>query len=431
MAIDEEQMEKLGNFLDNAFEHMNEEEREAFIQEIQREQEKLMNMSPEERAQREEQIAQELNQLMQADNPYSEWFEKPVQRREPEPISLPVKSIDPELDNDATPTTKPTEKKVASKPKKPVISVADRSRMQQLIGNTVQAADTILIKTNNLHEIQHVSWNRGKWAQLKADLQLLKAQLPTLLSQDLILAELLAEANRALRDGLASFEKVATASAKQLQTPDTMGLVTIFDGKLNIVDQSRYDEAVLKFKSLIDQLSQLLTQHGLIAKIKRLSDQFVSEKPKVVINKPNSGPITLPVKTSNSSKESAPCKSQPDKAVILKEIDQSVRSLQQSADQSLLTLANKYLRNPSSQIQRNLQWRLSKLLVDLTKLRTAIFSLENCQTDIQKSLVAFSNSKNILNQLISTLRSQKFNAQISSLVTEIDQELIIIGSQKI
>ena len=41
-GIDDTQIEKLGNFLDNAFANMSDEEKELFAQEVQLEQEKLM-----------------------------------------------------------------------------------------------------------------------------------------------------------------------------------------------------------------------------------------------------------------------------------------------------------------------------------------------------------------------------------------------------
>lgn len=412
-GIDEVQAQKLGNFLDNAFANMNDEEKELFIQEVQREQEKLMAMSPEERAAREEQVARELDQLMN-NSPYVEWFENPVGTTKPE---LVAPSEESKNEKPEEPTVKKPTNTTKSKPKTVIISKDLKDQSKQLIQKIVQAIDSILLKTTNMQQVQHLSWNNGKWLKLSQDLQTLKSELQMVVNSDKTLADLLGTTCADLRNDLQAFEKMLTQNASQLKTPDAMGLVVVFEGQPKIIDLARYDEAVLKLKALIDLISTQLASTNIVTKITELLAKHAPTSPKDNIDGKKMASVKNGSACANANNL---CKPGPDRDATLKQAQQLLSEIKRCANSQLLELAATYQKNPNTAIKRKLQWRLSELELYLGRLAKAIESTPNCKKDLQAIIDQAGCDYEMLHQIIDILNDIRATHELNILIQQID-----------
>ena len=417
-GIDEVQAQKLGNFLDNAFANMNDEEKELFMQEVQREQEKLMAMSPEERAAREEQVARELDQLMN-NSPYAEWFEKPANPVTlPEPVT-PVEEVATPAPQ--TPTAEKANTKSKPKPKPATISKDQKDQSKKTIQSIVQAIDAILLKTNNMMQIHHPVWNHGKWLQLSHDLQALKSELQMIVNSDQTLADLLSKEQVKLREDIQNLEKILAQSASQLKTPDAMGLVVVFEGQPKIIDQARYDEAVLKLKSIIDLINLQFNQTNFMSNIKNL---LAKHAPMGNQNKIDGKKLATQKNSANVSSKT--CKPGPDRDLTLKQIKTLVTELKRCTNQQLLDLAISYQKNPSVSTQRKLQWKLSELELHLGKLVRSINLLPNCKADVQLLLDQAHDEHEMIHQILDVLNSIQSTQELNALIKQIDSHIITL-----
>lgn len=415
--IDEVQAQKLGNFLDNAFANMNEEEKQMFMEEVQREQQKLMAMSPEERAAREEQVAQELDQLIN-NSPYVEWFEKPAglpTGSEPTPVveNAPVVNTP-----DETIVKKPTPNK--SKPKTVIISKDLKNQYKQLIQNIVQAIDSVLLKTNNMQQIQHPSWNHGQWLNVHNDLQTLKSELQMVVNSDQTLGDLLSAEQTNLRDEIQIFEKMIVQKANELKTPDAMGLIVVFEGQPKIIDQVRYDSAVFKLKSIIDAISLPLT--NLTTHIKTL---LIKHTPADSRNNVDSKKLAATKKASTGVVESA-CRPGVDRDAALKKAQQLVNELKRCTNQQLFELVISYQKTPSTSLKRKLQWKLSELELHLNRLAKVVESLPKCKEEMQIVLESSDGHYELLHQIITALDNLQANQELSALIKQIKAHIVLL-----
>ena len=410
-GIDENQTQKLGNFLDNAFANMNDEEKDMFMQEVQREQDKLMKMTPEERAAREEQVAKELDQLMN-NSPYGEWFEKPTTLPE-QPEQVEEKKQTPKDDSTTVKKTASTK----AKPKNVAIPKDLKLQSKQLVQNIVQAIDSILLKTSNMQDIQHASWNKGKWSDLKSTLQSLKSQLLMIVNSDKILADFIGNEHKSLRANLQEFEKTITHKALQLKTPDSMGLVVTFEGQSKIVDQARYDAAVLSLRGIIDILSDKIANHHLVAKIKKLVDNDISSKSNdYTIDAKN----LITNKSAKTKEASAPaCQPNLDTTAALNQIKLLAQEVKRCANEQLLDLVMQYKASPTALLKRKLQWKLSELELHLGKLARTIESIVSCQNEIDAALDKTVDNYKTFHKIVSLLNEAERAEEISALLKQI------------
>ncbi len=382
----------LGNMMENLYANMTPAEQEEFAKEIEFQQQKIMQMSPEERDNYEKMMLSELDQLM-ATTP--ELFEKPqTALSNPEAIK-PAEQLEktlPEIDEVA-----PTTSNTTPKPKPITIPQELKDQSRKSMRNILNACDTILLKTNHMHDIMHASWNKGKWLNLKTDLQNLKSYLPMAINSNKILAELLDKSGQALMQGLKSFEPLIVQLAGELKTPDAMGLVTVTAGQQQIIDQQRYSQAVVKLKSIIDQLSDQLNQTKLLTSLKALLDKHAPQQLKAAASKKPKNPSSSQGRPAISS-----CKKL-DQAELKREAQDLLALLTKSANSQLLDLLVQYQNMPSSNLQRKLQWKLSELEVYLERLvkLTSISTDLNCLQELNSILSTFDYA--LLDEIVSTL----------------------------
>jgi len=411
----------LGNMMENLYANMTPAEQEAFAQEIEFQQQKIMQMSPEERDNYEKMMLSELDQLM-ATTP--ELFEKPkkaslIDQASAKTIehSIAEKEVSEDLPAMANSTT--------SKPKPKEITIPqelkDQSRknMRQIS----QAIDTILLKTNQMHDITHASWNKGRWLNLKNDLQNLKTYLPMAVNSNKVLAELLNKSQQPLVHNLKDFEQLVTHLASELKTPDAMGLITFYEGKPQIIDPSRYEQAVIKLKEIADKLTHQLGQTKLLEQIKSLLDKHAPEQLKSVCKKPKKS-------TANQPKPILPSCLELDQATVKNQAQELILQINKTANQSLLELLVQYQNIPSANLKRKLQWKLSELelylerLVKLTNTSTRL----NCLNELTVILTAFDYAT--LDEIILTLKLINSNDLNSELLNLYSQLRILINLPK-
>lgn len=404
-GIDEVQAQKLGNFLDNAFANMNDEEKELFIQEVQREQEKLLAMSPEERAAHEELVARELDHLMN-NSPYVEWFENPANPGKTE--------VDTTKESDAEKITEPVIKKstkTKSKPNTVIISKDLKEQAKSLIQNIVQAIDSILLKTTNMQQIQHASWNHGKWVKLSSDLQILKSELQMIVNSDKVLSDFLSSDQTILRNHIQDFEKALSQAAIQLKTPDAMGLVVVFEGQPKIIDQNRYDQAVLKLKTITDLVGDQIASTDLVVKIKALLAKHAPTESKEKIDSSKLSSKKTEIKNT--------CKPGYDHDASLKQVQHLLAEIKRCANAQLIELSLAYQKNPSTAVKRKLQWRLSELELHLGRL-AKIFEASSCKKDLQMIIDQASCDYQMLHQNIDILNEVQATHELSILIKQIE-----------
>lgn len=434
-GIDDTQIEKLGNFLDNAFANMSDEEKELFAQEVQLEQEKLMKMSPEERAAREDEVSQQLNELI--DSPYGEWFEKPSTKTIPDlaPEFSP-KAPAAKEDNDSQSNVAPTKAATKRKPKAPPIGKDIRNQSKQNMQNIMQAVDSILLKTNQMQEIHHSSWNKGKWLNLNLDLQTLKSQIPAIINSDLTLVDLVSIEQHALRQDLLDFENLIVQQAAQLKTPDAMGLVVLFEGQPKIIDQARYDAAVLKLKKITDSLSQKLQQTDLVRKTKYLIDKHNTQtiKPKSksdhLESQLNDKITKNNLNTSLISDAKPTCAPITTRDLVLQQALELATNIKKCANKTLLDLIMQYQNQStgspvSGALLRKLQWKLSELEVYLGKLAKLITQNTNCSDEIINILDFKNINQDVvdINLIINGLNKIDFNADFNQGLNTIKSQI--------
>lgn len=410
-GINENQAEKLGNFLDNAFTHMSEDEKEMFMQEVQREQEKLMNMTPEERAAKEEEVSRQLDALMSDESPYHDMFQGPARP--------PVETKTEEKEEKAP--TRPTKKPA---PKKTTIGKSAKNQAKELAQKIVRAADSIFVKTDSMRAIDHKSWNEGRWSRLKTNLQELKSQLLMAVNSDKILTEFVNIERKGFKNDLEAFEKTITSQASQLKTPDSMGLVVVFEGKPKVIDQKRYETAVLKLKNIVDTLSNKLAQHDLVSRTKGLVKKHAPQTKKTVISLPDK-PVTK--KVIRTSQQDLTCLSDKDKKAAIKEIEATAVEVKRCANQQLLDLSKEYKKTTSTSLRRKLQWKLSELELHLDKITKNVKIVgPKCTGDIAKTLDGLTTNKNLI-ELSKALKSINGNSGINLLTKQIKSHLDTIN----
>jgi len=383
----------LGNMMENLYANMTPAEQDAFAKEIEFQQQKIMQMSPEERDNYEKMMLSELDQLMTTT---PELFEDPKNSTLPEiakPIDQPV--IETVTDKSIV---KP------AKPKSIPIPPELKDQCHKIMKGILQAIDTILLKTNQMHDIMHASWNKGKWLDLKNDLQNLKTYLPMIVNSNKVLAELLSKPQQTLVANLKDFEQLITPLATELKTPDSMGLITFSFDILQIVNQDHYNEAVIKLKEIIDKLTSKLEQTKLLKELKALLDQYAPQQLKAVTGKKPKRPSPV-----------APTCQTIDQAEIKNQAQLLTSKLAKTANHQLLDLLIQYQKMPSANLYRKLQWKLSELelyLERLVKLTSASKSL-NCSNELVNLLKGFDYA--ILDEIILTLsviKSHDLNSKL-------------------
>lgn len=385
--------EVLANMMENLYAKMTPAEQEAFAQEVELQQQKIMQMSPEERDNYEKMMLSELDQLM-ATTP--ELFEKPQEADQADRGNIRP-SVQPDIatkSEDYIP-----QKPVNTAPPKPkpiTISQELKDQSRKNMRNILQAIDTILLKTNQMHDIMHASWNKGRWLNLRTDLQNLKTYLPMIVNSNKLLTELLSKSEQALVNALKDFENLITHLAAELKTPDSMGLVNLRAGKTQIVDQALYEQAVLKLKEITDKLTTQLAHTKLIANLKSLLDRHAPEQLKAAIGK----------KTKKNSCQLSPvipiCKTI-DQTEIKNQAQSLTVQLTKVATPGLLELLVQYQKSPSTNLRRKLQWKLSELeiyLERLVKLANTSVTL-NCTPELASILNAIDYAT--LDQVVATL----------------------------
>lgn len=399
----------LGNMMENLYANMTPAEQEEFAKEIEIQQQKIMQMSPEERDNYEKMMLSELDQLM-ATTP--ELFEKPQNSlpnpelsKLTQPPSEEKSLIEPEEHLPATINKTP-------KPKPITIAQELKDQSRKTMRNIIQACDTILLKTNHMHDIMHASWNKGKWLNLKTDLQTLKSYLPMAVNSNKVLAELLNKSEKALMHNLQDFEKLIVQLASELKTPDSMGLIILTAGQPQIVDQERYTQAIIKLKAIIDQLSQKLTQTRLLINLKELLDKHAPEQLKAVVGKKPK------ISASNTPKPAVSNCKKIDQSELKNQAQTLLTKVTNSLNPELLALLIQYQEMPSTNLRRKLQWKLSELEVYLEKLikLANLSSTLNCSVELNQILSALDYA--LLDQVISTLNlinSTDLNSELLNL----------------
>lgn len=400
----------VGNMIENIVSDMTPAEQEAFAKEIEYQQEKLMQMTPEERAAYEEMMMKELDNLI-ATNP--ELFEKP----NPATLPAPKQSIEiPEITEPSIEQNHDTKNKSTNKtpnPKPVTIDKELKNQYRQLVQKIILAIDTLLLKTNNMPDITHTTWNNSTWLGLKTDLQNLKSYLPMTINSDKLLAEFLKDDHKALRDELINFEKLISMQANQIKTPDAMGLTTIFEGQLKVNNQAQYDQAISNFKQIVDKLTQQLNQSKLVSKIKNLLHKYAPEQLKN-FNKKNKNTTN-----KNNQDESKTC-STLNLSNLVKQAQELISNLNNSANTQLLELLIEYQNKPSASLKRKLQWKISELELHLEQF-TKLFDISvknNCQAQVLDILNKHIDSYLILEQIITTLnliKDQEKNIELNNL----------------
>ena len=410
--LKEEHAAGIGNFLENMFSEMSPEEQESFIMEVQREHDKLMKMSPAERAQKEKEVAEQLDSLMGSDSPYQEMFTRPM----PQPMATPEPKPTKPAKVEPTSTASSVGNKRAIKPAVPADLKTNSKKLAQKI---IQAIDTILIKVNSMQTVQHAKWNESQWQDLKDNLQLLQAQLGSVVNSDIILAEFIKSERQSLRDDLTKFEAVISDQAKSLKTPDAMGLVVIFEGQPKVIDTTRYESAILQLQKITTNLNQQLHQKSLVKQIKNLVDKFAPTKSKPAIQKPTKA-VPEPASHSDALKNCPVA----DPISQTELANKAVATIKQRANQDLLNLCQQFQATPNANLKRKLQWQLSELNTHLSKL---ISYKSNCKdlADIVSNKPA---DYGLLSQIANSFDTTT-DSEIINLIKQIQDQIQILFSK--
>ena len=404
-ALNEQHAAGLENFLENAFAEMSPQEQEAFMMEVQREQEKLMKMSPAERAQKEKEVAEQLDALMSQDSPYQELFTKPAPRSaeaHPTPIEKPIKKDEPAI------PTNPTKAIGSKRITKPNIPAELKATSKELAQKIAHAIDTILIKTNSMQAVIHAKWNQSEWQKFQDNLQTLQSQLNMIVNSDLVLAEFIKTERQTLRDDLMSFEAAISPQAKNLKTPDAMGLVVIFEGRTKVIDPVRYESSIVQLQKIANSLNQQLNQKDLINRIKGLVNQHAPAKSKPAISLPinSSAP-----QTSKSTVKACPAT---DLATRTAQAQALATAVQQTANQGLLDLCIEYQNAPTINLSRKLQWRLSELEAQLSKLTNCLIDFKD-----QEAVLGAKSNYALLTKLNTLLNTLTLDGELARLANQI------------
>jgi len=242
------------------------------------------------------------------------------------------------------------------------------------------------------------------------------------INSDQTLADFTSNDQKDLRQAVEIFEKVITERASQVKTPDAMGLVATFEDELKILDQARYDAAVLQLKALIDSLSQELNQTKLVSKIQKLLEKHA---PTGQLKPIDSTKLTK----KNSTKRITPvtvCESNPDQKIVLKEAQVLAKEIKRCANRQLLDLALQYQDSPTTTLKRKLQWKLSELELHMHKLAKNVELIGDCRDQVDLILNEVLQNNALVTELITVLNQINATHELKDLIKQINHHSLII-----